>query len=205
VIRRSICFAFVLVIGCPAPGAPTRTEERVIHPTATPIAPFEECTVYTATERAVSRSHREVCSDLTYASMPPAGGDHYGTWADFGTYDAPIPWPFLVHSLEHGAVVLAYRCDPGPECDALEAELQTVIDDFGADDLCRSGGDLNRFILVPDPTLEWAFAAVAWEHLYLATCFDRASLDEFVAANYAHAPENLCAAGADRSATGWCP
>lgn len=197
--------AALVLVGCPAPGMSTRTDEVVTHPDEAPIAPFEECTVYTATERAIARDHREVCSTLTYASHPPAGGSHYGQWAAFGLYDAPVPWPFLVHSLEHGAVVLAYRCEPGAECDALRAALEGVITDFGTDELCRDADFPSRFVLVPDPDLEWAFAAVAWEHVYLATCFDRTSLDDFVSAHYGQAPEDLCFPGLDRSASGWCP
>jgi hypothetical protein len=182
-----------------------RTDERVTHPAAAPIAPFDECTVYTATELSVARDHRPVCSALRYPFLPPVGGPHFGQWAAFGAYDAPVPWGFLVHALEHGAVVLAYRCEPGPECDALRTELGRVITDFGADPICRSADAPSRFILVPDPTLEWAVAALAWEHVYLATCLDRPSLDEFVTAHYGQAPEDLCAPGVDLSATGWCP
>lgn len=190
--------------GCPAPTA-MRTDERVVHPAAPPIAPFDECTVYTATELATARDHRAACSPLAFPFTPPAGGSHYGQWADFGMYDAPIPWGFLIHALEHGAVVVAYRCEPGPACDALVVELVAAIAAYGADPICRSGGASSRFILVPDPTLEWAVAAVAWEHVYLATCLDRASLDEFIVAHYGQAPEDLCVPGVDLSATGWCP
>ncbi len=194
----------LLAVGCSA-AAPARTDERIAHPDAPPIAPFDECTVYTATERATARDHRPVCSALAYPSMPPAGGPHFGQWADFGVYDAPVPWGFLVHALEHGAIVLAYRCEPGPECDAVRAELLGVVASAGVDPLCRTGDAESRFIVVPDPTLEWSVAALAWEHVYLATCLDRASLDEFVAAHYGQAPEDLCAPGVDLSATGWCP
>lgn len=213
-VRRSVVagvcslhglFGAVLA-GCPAPGAAVREDERVEHPSAPPIGPFSECTVYTATERAGARDHRPACSLLEHPFHPPASGPHYGSWADFGAYDAPVPWGFLVHALEHGAVVLAYRCDaPGPACDALRADLGAVALEHGTDPICRGSGADNRFILVPDPTLEWAVAAVAWEHVYLATCLDRPSLDAFVAEHYARAPEDTCFPGVDRADTAWCP
>lgn len=179
-----------------------RTNEVTTHPAASPIAPFDQCTVYTADDGSFGAAHVAPCSSLSFESSPPTSGTHFGSWADFGTYDAPVPWGFLVHSMEHGTVVIGYRCDDA--CPALVAELQAVIDAQPADVLCR-GDDPARFILAPMPDLEWPIAVLAWERLYLATCMDRASMEAFIADAYAQAPENLCAAGVDLAASGWCP
>jgi Protein of unknown function (DUF3105) len=190
------------LLGC-GPEALVRSDEVILHPDAPAIAPFETCTVTTYHEAAVSRAHVSACSPLSYEVNPPSSGTHYNAWADFKTFTTPVPWGFLVHALEHGAVVIAYRCDG--DCQALEAGLQAFIDARAPDPICREAGSESRFILVPDPELEVAFAAVAWEHTYLATCFDLASLTDFVDAHYGHGPESLCAPGVDRSASGWCP
>ena len=199
--RSFLLAASTLVLGC-APGVSVRTDERTTHPDAEPIAPFTECTVYTAREPAVSTAHAEPCSALEYPFHPPASGRHYSRWASFRTYSEPVPWGFLVHSMEHGAVVLAHHCEG--DCSAVTAAFQAIIDEQGLDPLCRAEDSPSRFVVVPDPELEWAIAAVAWERVYLATCLDMESLRAFVDEVYGHGRESLCAPGEDRETTGWC-
>jgi hypothetical protein len=52
---------------------------------------------------------------LIYAQVPPAGGSHYETWQNCGIYEAPISNELAVHSLEHGAVWIAYQSELPPE------------------------------------------------------------------------------------------
>lgn len=195
-----------LASGCTAPAVGGgRVDESTTHPTAAPLSPFDSCTVYTAREPAGARDHRTPCSEIDYAAAsPPAGGPHYSIWANFVTYDAPVPWGFLVHSLEHGAIVLAY--DPGVvEAAVVRAELEDIATTHGLDPVCRDEEWPNRIIVVPDPELDWPIAVRAWEHVYDATCLDRASIEAFIAAHYAHAPEDFCFPGTDLASTGWCP
>src|SRR4051794_24902350 len=49
--------------------------------------------------------HLPLCSQTHYASQPPSSGAHYPYWPLFRVYQQPVPWGFLVHGLEHGAVV----------------------------------------------------------------------------------------------------
>lgn len=179
-----------------------REDEHVERPSRDPLAPFEECVVTTYREAALSRNHVAPCSDLPLQDFPPVGGDHYGVWANWGTYDAPIPWGFLIHAMEHGAVVLAYRCDES--CPEVVSELQSIGDAI-FDPLCRGEDVMRRVIVVPMPDLEVAVAALAWEHAYLATCLDPTSLEAWVDAHYGMGREDLCRAGVDLSADGWCP
>lgn len=179
-----------------------RLNEMTIHPDAEPIAPFTECHVTTAEEPSYGADHVAVCEPLTPIAFPPTSGTHFSSWADFGTYEAPVPWGFLVHAMEHGAVVVGYRC--GGACPELARELQAIIDARPADPLCR-GDDAARFILTPMPDLQEAIAVLSWEHLYLATCLDRPSMEAFMTEHYGRAPEDFCTPGVDRAATGWCP
>ena len=189
-----------VLAGCP--GTHGRTDEVITHPDAPPIAPFDECTVYTAREPSESANHVAPCTTLRY-ELPATGGPHYSQWAAFGTYEAPVPWGFLVHAMEHGAVVVAYRCEAGPACDAIEGELAAIVASRPADPLCRGDAPL-RYVLAPAPDLEWPIAVLAWEHLYTATCLDRPSIEAFFDAHYGRAPEDTCADGVDLSATSWC-
>jgi hypothetical protein len=185
-------------------GVAERIDVVTVHPAATPIAPSTTCDVTTATEPAVSRNHHTPCSALEYRFIPPASGDHYGIWADYLPYDAPVPWGFLVHSMEHGGVVLVYDPDSVAASD-VRAAFAAVIAAHGADPICRDESWPSRFIVAPSHDLTTPIAALAWEHTYEASCLDMPSLMAFVEAHYGHGPEDLCAPGEDASATGWCP
>jgi hypothetical protein len=48
---------------------------------------------------------------VTYAQVPPVGGDHSGTLLNCGIYDQPVPNENAVHSLEHGVVWVTHQPD----------------------------------------------------------------------------------------------
>lgn len=56
-----------------------------------------------------------------YPSVPPASGPHGGTTLPAGIYDRPPPMDQVLHSLEHGAMVIWY--DPS----APPAEVERVV------------------------------------------------------------------------------
>lgn len=56
----------------------------------------------------------------TYPSVPPASGPHNQVTLGAGVYDAPPPIDRVIHSLEHGAVVVWYSPDAaGEQLDAV--------------------------------------------------------------------------------------
>ena len=55
----------------------------------------------------LSRNHTE--KPVTYAQIPPVGGDHSASWQTCGIYSSPIPNEHAVHSIEHGAVWITYQ------------------------------------------------------------------------------------------------
>lgn len=61
----------------------------------------------------LSRNH--VAEPVQYEQYPPVGGDHAAVWMNCGVYSAPVVNEQAVHSLEHGAVWIAYRADLPPE------------------------------------------------------------------------------------------
>jgi|GEM_PF-903549 len=189
----------------PVDAAITRVNDSVTNPPATPIPPFATCTVTTSVDTISGAEHRTPCTDIAYPFYPPSAGPHFSQWASFNTYSAPIPWGFLVHSLEHGALVLLYNCATATDCDAVRAEFASIITDRGVDPICRDEDWSSRIIVVPDPTLSVPIAAVAWRNVYQATCLDSASLRAFVDAHYGMASESVCFPGVDFSASTWCP
>lgn len=149
-------------------------------------------------------THVPTCSTVSYASNPPSSGNHYPIWAAFRSYDAPVPEGFLVHDLEHGAIVLTYNCPTG--CAGEVAAAQAFIDALPVDPLCPEAGPARRVVMTPDPRLTTKWAASAWTWTLRAGCFEASSFGAFVAAHYAHAPEDECADGVDLAVDGgaWC-
>jgi hypothetical protein len=148
-------------------------------------------------------SHVAACSAVSYASNPPTGGNHYGTWAAFQNYDFAVPAGFLVHSLEHGAVVFWYNCPEG--CADEVARANALIDSLPVDPLCAGTSTQRRAILVPSPDLDARWAASAWGFLVKAECLDEGTLLSFYAEHYGQGPEDFCSAPSTAVTASSCP
>ena len=120
------------------------------------------------------RTH--VRGSVEYAQTPPVGGPHASVWQNCGFYERPIRNENAVHSLEHGAVWIAYR-------PSLAAEERQIL---------RRIADEQTYVLVsPYPGLTRPVVASAWgRQLALASVHD-ARLDRFLRAYRldARAPE----------------
>ena len=129
----------------------------------------------------------------TYDSNPPSSGPHYPIWANFQEFANPVPDGYLVHSEEHGAILLVYKCADST-CPILPAALRAVRDAFPTDALCDPSIRV-RIVLAPRPDNDAPVAAAAWGHVYKADCVDAASLTAWMTAHYAMGPENFCSPG----------
>jgi len=111
--------------------------------------------------------HRQ--GDITYDHLPPAGGLHNDVPARCGFYDEAIPDEYVVHSLEHGAVWLAYA----PDLPA--ADVETIHDVVRGDD---------DTIASPYPGLDEGVAVVvsAWTRQLTLDSVDDPRLEQFVEA-----------------------
>ncbi len=58
----------------------------------------------------LGRDHVVDISEIQYNSNPPTSGSHFPVWAKKGVYDRVISDGYLVHSLEHGYIVISYNC-----------------------------------------------------------------------------------------------
>lgn len=128
--------------------------------TTAPAEPPEGVKTYEVTER----SHVE--GVVQYEQIPPVGGNHSPAWQNCGAYSAPIANENAVHSLEHGAVWIAYR----PGLDA--SQVGTV----------RAFARKGHVLVSPFPELKTAVVASAWGvQLELDSARDP-RLDQFVKA-----------------------
>ncbi len=84
---------------------------------------------------------------VQYDVMPPAGGPHNPSWLNCGVYEEEQPVEYAVHSLEHGAVWLAYDPDQ--------------VDDATVDAL-RALAPATHSIVSPISGLESPIIATAW-------------------------------------------
>ncbi|MGZ3421584.1 MAG: DUF3105 domain-containing protein [Polyangiales bacterium] len=170
---------------------------KVCHPALTTSAPGTTCKPVIQSWEDEGHGHVLPTDPVTYCTRPPSSGDHYGDWADFKVYDKPVPYGNLVHSLEHGAVVLLYRCPTAMlPCKTTQDALVKIADAQPVDPLCTAPLK-RRIIVAPDPTLDIAIGAAAWQWTYRAECVDDKSLGDFIAAHYAMATENFCSPGID--------
>ena len=177
--------------------APTDAGREAAEP-----VPDAACSVTVEAHAIEGAQHMATCSPLTFGTNPPSSGNHYAIWAAYRTYTQPFLPGFWVHSLEHGAVVIGYHCDGG--CPDEVARAQAFIDALPAD--C-GGAPARRVILLPNPDLDVRWAASAWGFTLRADCFDEPTFAAFVAAHYAHAPEDICSDGLDplTAGTGGAP
>lgn len=120
-------------------------------------------------------------SEIPWMSDPPHSGPHYPTWELWGEHDSTVPRGNWVHNLEHGGIVLSYRC-----ADPCDAELEILRD------VVEQRPEL-RILLTPDPYLPGRerFAAISWTWLHR---FDAPDLEEllcFADQHENHAPEDV--------------
>lgn len=181
-MRRTAALALLALTGC---GDPEITSQ--------PGQPQGECNAIETRFENGSREHIAACSETAYSMSPPVFGDHYPTWAAYQTYDFPVPLGFLVHDLEHGAVVFFYDCPDG--CADEVSEVTGFVSGLPSDPICANHGVERRTILAPRPGLGARWAAAAWGFSLTADCFDAELFGAFYDEHVGRAPEDLCNPG----------
>jgi hypothetical protein len=162
---------------------------------AQPIIPDASCQVIIDTPPLLEGTHVPEGTAITWSSNPPSSGAHYPVWANFQEFDKPVDLGYLVHSMEHGGVVLFYKCDADAAgCPAIVDGLRKVRDAVPTDPRCDPA-IRARVIIVPDPLLDVPVAAAAWGWTYKAQCLDLPTLTDFAKAHVAQGTEDVCAAG----------
>ncbi len=126
-----------------------------------------------------SEPGREHVADPSYEVNPPAGGAHLAAPAearDYSGESAPADGA-LVHSMEHGNVVLWYR----PDLDADgRAALKAIAAEFPGD-----------VILVERESMPTNVAATAWHQRVLGDRVVRKTLVRFITEFRDQGPENV--------------
>jgi hypothetical protein len=185
--RAGIASVAAAAIGCVQP--PPQADGGGV----SDAAPGEPMTVDGAQCNAVVQNqalegftHIPCTSATTYMTVPPSSGNHYPTWPNSGTYDAPIAWGHLVHFMEHGGVVVVHNCGTAGCPDDI-ARAQALVAGV-VDTACTPA----RVIMMPDPTLDVRFAAASWTWTLRADCFDETAFQQFVVEHLGRGLETVC-------------
>lgn len=123
--------------------------------------------------------HVPAGTTITYGFCPPTSGNHYDLTIRSGVYppsseQAPGGW---VHNLEHGSVVLLYRCPSGVpgegDCASLSEmdRVQIWFNDAPSSATCGRQAVAARF-----DSMSTRFAVLAWNRALFLDEFDNSGL-----------------------------
>ncbi|MBI4036626.1 DUF3105 domain-containing protein [Candidatus Daviesbacteria bacterium] len=121
-------------------------------------------------------------------------GDHYENWIRAGVYETPQDDGNLIHSLEHGYVVMSYRCSEqlgktqqasesasefSEECRQIKDQLKGVYEKKGKD----------KLIIVPRPQMDTKITLSAWNYMDKLDLFDEQRIENFIDSHRDQGPE----------------
>lgn len=112
----------------------------------------------------------------SYNSNPPTSGPHTGNdVAGAGIKDKPVADEIVVHSLEHGAVVLWYKESmTKEEVDRLKKVFQQAS---------------GKKIMMPRKEMATPIALTSWNYILRLETIDENAIKEFIETNNDRAPE----------------
>jgi hypothetical protein len=125
-----------------------------------------------------------------YNSQPPTSGPH---WSILG--EAPVPWGIYreripdeaqVHNLEHGGVIMSYRC---ADCPALVAQLEGLYERYVAANPLPRYPASSKLLVAPYPDMPTRIALTAWGRIDAFEDYDEARILRFIAAFRDNGPE----------------
>lgn len=159
----------------------------------------------------LGRGHVPIGTQVGYTSNPPTSGKHYEGWIKAGVYESPKDDRNLVHSLEHGYVIMHYKCsiqaieqssnqEATESAEEIATSPSTIAQDPRNDEgECKSRRDQlakiyekkgkRKLIVVPRENLETNFAISAWTYLDKFNDFDSSRIEKFIDVHRDQGPE----------------
>jgi hypothetical protein len=136
----------------------------------------------------MGRSHVSPGASVRYAYCPPASGSHYNS-----PPDGPIPARFYakddtavpqgwIHNLEHGGIVVLYRCASGDVCDGAQQDaLRSFAASFPSSPVCKlpPGGNSPSPVVARFDQMATPYAALVWGRVLQLQTFDTAAILRF--------------------------
>ncbi|EMA14673.1 DUF3105 domain-containing protein [Haloarcula marismortui] len=127
-------------------------------------------------------NHVEEGSAIDYQRVPPLSGTHYASTEDAGFYEATPLLGSLVHTLEHGAVIVYY--DP----DEISPEARQSLREFSS----VHTGTWRSVVAVPNPNDDprATYVVTAWRHELTMDSYDAETVHAFLSEYLGRGPEN---------------
>jgi hypothetical protein len=163
----------------PAPSVALPTvEPGTTNPPATPAPPG-------FVQPDMGHLHVGPGTRVRYANCPPASGKHYNQTGQgpikagvYGPSDPSLPEGWI-HNLEHGAIVLLYKC-PGPGCDdAGQAALKALYAKWPNSPVCKFPPGSFTPVIARFDDMPWPYAAVVWDVVLPMQSIDESELFAF--------------------------
>ena len=168
-------------------GAPGGDGSSGAHPTGVESEPLPDRgdqTLLQGVEQFPSQgtSHVDAGTQVDYSTNPPTSGPHYGSPATPGYKSETPEAGYLVHSLEHGAVVIYY--DPAALTPAAEASLHAFAENHQ--------DPWAAVIVAPNPNddPESAYVLTAWRTMLRTDDYDADQVRAFLAEYLGRGPEH---------------
>lgn len=118
----------------------------------------------------------ELSDDFTYSSFPPTSGPHFSTPAVYNVYEEPVPEIRVVHSLEHGAMVVQYGSEISPQT------VQQIVDWYAETPEGLIVAPLPESMPeapAPPADAQSKIFLTAWTHLATCSGFDEQAFTNF--------------------------
>ena len=125
-----------------------------------------------------SSGHLSPGQSAGYRDRFPTSGAHATQWVRPGLYDAEQPSTQLVHSLEHGLVVVYYDKPP--------AEIMAALESWAG----HFGGPWSGVVLAPARGIGEEIVLTAWRKRLRLDPFDAAAAAAFIDRYRGRGPEN---------------
>ncbi len=136
----------------------------------------------------MDRSHISPGDFADYAFCPPTSGEHVNargtgpiTPQVYGPTDVAKPQGWI-HNLEHGGLVLLYRCEGGDGCtEAGQRALREFFTSFPASPICRTppGPGSVGPIVAHFEEMAWPYAALLWGQVLPLEALDAPTIYAF--------------------------
>ncbi len=163
------------------------------------------------------RDHKPEGTKIDYQFNPPTSGDHYASWITKGFYEESRPDPNLVHSMEHGYIIVWYDCTKkfsifnfqfsinayaqanmtqGSEGtpSAKLSDMPKAFSDGSCDQLKSDlkslyRGNQHKLIIMPRVGMDSPIILTAWGRMEKLAFVDQAKIKEFINAFRDNGPE----------------
>ncbi len=130
------------------------------------------------------QQHISVGTPGKYGHYPPTSGPHWPRVASWGVHEEELPSEIWVHNLEHGGVVILYRCEL--PCPDLVRQLGEIYQTFP-----KSKHGHVKLVVTPNGKITSRLAILAWTWVDEMMTFDRERLLRFYQAHVDKGPEDV--------------